>query len=41
MRGKGSDGLVVAMKLGNSSGAKGADSLAKDARQLARGGACD
>jgi hypothetical protein len=39
MRGEGADGPVVAMKPGNAGGARGPDSLAKDAGQPAMGGA--
>jgi hypothetical protein len=39
MRGEGTDGPVVAMKLGNASGAKEPDFLAEDAGQPAMGGA--
>jgi hypothetical protein len=41
MRGRGTDGLVVAMKPGNSGGAKGPNSPAKIAGQPAMGGAGD
>lgn len=39
MRGKGTDGLVIAMKPGNAGGAKGSGTLAEDAGQPAMGGA--
>ncbi len=39
MRGAGTDGFVVAKKLGNAGGAKGPDTLAEGARQPERGGA--
>ena len=39
MRGEGADGLVGAKKPGNAGGAKGPNSLAKDAGQPAMGGA--
>jgi hypothetical protein len=40
MRGEGADGLVVAMKPGNSGGAKGLDDLAEGVGQPEMGGAC-
>ena len=40
MRGEGTDGLVVAMRSGNTGGAKEPDDLAEGAGQPARGGAC-
>ena len=39
MRGEGTDGLVVAMKLGNTSGARGPNFLAEGTGQPAMGGA--
>jgi hypothetical protein len=39
MRGEGADGLVVAVKPGNSGGAKGPDDLAEGAGQPKMGGA--
>lgn len=39
MRGRGTDGLVVAMKPGNAGRAKGPDSLAEGIGQPAMGGA--
>jgi len=39
MRGKGTDGLVIAPKPGNAGGAKGPDDLAEDTSQPAMGGA--
>ncbi len=39
MQGRGTDGLVVALKPGNVGGAKGSDNLAEDRGQPAMGGA--
>jgi hypothetical protein len=39
MRGAGTDGFVVAMKLGNAGGAKGPDIPAEEIGQPERGGA--
>ena len=39
MRGEGADGLVVAMKPGNSGGAKGPDDLVEGGGQPEMGGA--
>ena len=40
MRGEGTDGLVVATKLGNAGGAREPDDLAEGMGQPAMGGAC-
>jgi hypothetical protein len=39
MRGRGTDGPVVAVKLGNAGGAKGSDNRAEGIGQPERGGA--